>query len=486
MRPLIAIVGRPNVGKSTLFNKLVGRHQALVEDVPGVTRDRHYGEGDWDGRMFAYVDTGGFVPESALGASEPGRPGDAKKRAVGGGPGGKLPSILQDKELLASMRAQAQLAIEEANAIIFVCDATEGLVSSDEEVGRLLRKSGKPVFVVANKVDSPRREAELPIADFYRLGVPKVYSVSAEHSRGLSELMDDVVLAVPDAPRLVDQVDEQPDDGKIHLAVVGRPNVGKSTLLNALIGVERFIASPVPGTTHDAVDEEFTYKGRTFVLTDTAGIRRRKSISAKVESYSVVRALKALEQSHIAAVLVDPTELAVDQDARIVGMAESKGRAIILVVNKWDLLEGDQQAEEKAKKELADRIDFVPWAPVVFASALQKSRVYKVLDLAIRLYDQASARIPTPQLNAWLQDVQDSQPAPLWRGFPVKFYYAAQVATRPVTIAIQTNRPQAVDQAYRRFMMNKMRETFDLEVPVRFTFKQKTGDRRKPAKKEEK
>ncbi len=484
MRPLIAIVGRPNVGKSTLFNKLVGGRLALVEDVPGVTRDRHYGDGDWDGRLFSYVDTGGFVPEGIAGAIEPGRVG-TRDKAIGGGPGGKLPSVLEDKALLQSMRAQAQLAIEEAQAIIFVCDATEGLVPSDIEVGRLLRRSGKPVFVVANKVDSERREAELPIADFYELGVDRVYPVSAEHGRRLSDLMDDVALALPNAPRIADEV-ERPEDGKIHLAVVGRPNVGKSTLLNALMGADRFIASPVPGTTHDAVDEEFTYKGRTFVLTDTAGIRRRKAISAKVESYSVVRALKALEEADVAAVLVDPTELGVDQDARIVGIAEEKGRALVLVVNKWDLVEGDAEAAEKAKTELQDKIDFVPWAPVVFASALQKTRVNKVLDLAIRLYDQSTARIPTPQLNAWLQDVQDSQPAPLWRGFPVKFYYAVQVGTRPITIAIQTNRPQAINDGYRRFMMNKLRETFELEVPVRFTFKQKSGDRRPNARKKDK
>ena len=483
MRPLIAIVGRPNVGKSTLFNKLVEGRRALVEDTPGVTRDRHYGEGDWDNHLYAFVDTGGFVPEGAAGAIEPGKATDPKK-AVGGGPGGRLPSIMEDKALLASMRAQAQLAIDEAQLILFVCDAVEGLVASDVEVGRLLRKSGKPVYVLANKVDSDRRAAELPVADFYRLGFDQVFPVSAEHSRGLGDVMDAVGAALPDAP-LLGSEDELPDDGKIRLAVVGRPNVGKSTLLNALLGSDRFIASPVAGTTHDAVDEEFSYKGRTFVLTDTAGIRRRKAISAQVENFSVVRALKALEQSDVAAVLVDPTELGVDQDARIVGIAEEKGRAMILVVNKWDLVENDEDAAEKAKTELADRIDFVPYAPTVFASALTRTRTNKVLDLAIRLYDQATARIPTPQLNAWLQDVQDSQPAPLWRGFPVKFFYAAQVGTRPVTIVIQTNRPQAINDAYRRFMMNKLRETFDLQVPVRFAFKQKSGNRRPKRSKDE-
>ncbi len=483
MRPLIAIVGRPNVGKSTLFNKLVGSRIALVEDMPGVTRDRHYADGDWDGRGLSFVDTGGFVPVGIAGAVEPGREGDAQKKPVGGGVGGKAPSILDDKYLLASIRAQAQLAIDEAAAIIFVCDAMEGLTASDEEVGRLLHRSGKPLFVVANKVDSERRAAELPIADFYRLGVSTVYSVSAEHTLGFSELMDDVLKALPTAPKLSEEA-ELPEDENIRMAVVGRPNVGKSTLLNALLGEERFIASPVPGTTHDPIDESFDYKGRHFILTDTAGIRRSKSISARVESFSVVRAFAAMDKSDVAAVLVDPAEIGVDQDARIAGLALEKGRGIILVVNKWDTLEGDEKAEEKAKEDLKVALDFVSWAPVVFVSALQKTRVNKVLDTAISLHRQMMTRLATPKLNAWLQEVQDSQPAPLWQGYPVKFFYAAQVGVRPITIAIQTNRPQAVIDSYRRFMMNKLRESFELEVPVRMIFKQKKGNRR-PAKKKE-
>jgi GTP-binding protein len=424
MRPLIAIVGRPNVGKSTLFNKLVGRAQALVEDVPGVTRDRHYADSDWDGRALSFVDTGGFVPAGAAGAYEPGKKGDEKKKPKGGGVGGGLPSIMDDKELLASIRAQAQLAVDEASAIIFVGDATEGLVAADEEVVRLLRRSGKPLFVVANKVDSERREQELPIADFYRLGTQRVYPVSAEHSRGLSDLMDDVIGALPDAPRITDEP-EWTDDGKIRLAVIGRPNVGKSTLLNALLGEERFIASPVPGTTHDPVDEELEYKGRQFILTDTAGIRRQKSISAKVESFSVVRALRALESCDVAVVLLDPTELGVDQDARIVGLALEKGRAMELVVNKWDLIDPDEAMAKKKKEEVQEKLHFVSFAPVLFVSALQKTRVSKVLDTAISLHRQSVTRIPTPELNQFVQGVQEAQPAPLWRGFPVKFYFGA-------------------------------------------------------------
>ena len=479
MRPLVAIVGRPNVGKSTLFNKLVGHRIALVEDVPGVTRDRHYGDGEWDGRALSYVDTGGFVPEGIAGASEPGKRGDEKKKAVGGGVGGGLPSILDDKALLASIRAQAQLAIEEASAIVFVCDATEGLVPSDEQVGRLLLKSGKPLFVVANKVDSEKRERELPYSEFYSLGVDRVYPVSAEHSRGLSDLLDDLVAALPDAPRLVAQEEEEkPADAPIELAVVGRPNVGKSTLLNALLGEDRFIASPVPGTTHDAVDEELEYGGRTFVLTDTAGIRRRKSISAKIESFSVLRSYKALEEADVAVVLLDPTEPGVDQDAKIVGIAAEKGRAIILVVNKWDLVEGDPAKVKEVQDLIRTRLEFVPWAPVLFVSALEKRNTEEILKEALRLHSQATARLPTPDLNTFIQDVQDSQPAPLWRGYPVKMYFAAQIGTRPLTIAVSTNRPQAVVDSYKRFMMNRLRERFGLEVPVRLLFRQKTGDRR--------
>ncbi len=477
MRPLIAIVGRPNVGKSTLFNRLVGRPVALVEDVPGVTRDRHYADGDWDGRALSFVDTGGFVPAGERGATEPGRSAAGPKKPAGGGVGGRFASILDDKELLASIRAQAQLAIDEASAIIFVADAEEGLVASDEEVVRLLRRSGKPLFVAANKVDSERREREFPIAEFYRLGVDRVYQVSAEHGRGISDLMDDVVAALPGAPRLSEE-SEREEDGTIRVAVVGRPNTGKSTLLNAILGEERFIASPVPGTTHDPLDEELDYKGRRFILTDTAGIRRQKSISAKVESFSVVRALRALEDCDVAVLLLDPTELGVDQDARIAGLAAEKGRALILAVNKWDLVAGDEALAQKKRTEVREKLHFVPWAPVVFVSALERTRVNKILDLAISLHRQATTRIATPELNAFIQDVQDSQPAPLWRGFPVKFFYAVQVGVRPVTIAIHTNRPQAITDSYRRFMMNRLRETFQLEVPVRMLFKQKQGNRR--------
>jgi GTP-binding protein len=478
IRPLVAIVGRPNVGKSTLFNKLVGARVALVEDVPGVTRDRHYGDGDWDGRALSFVDTGGFVPEGASGAVEPGRKEEERRKTVGGGVGGRIASIMDDKALLASIRAQAQLAIEEAQAIILVCDAEQGLVPSDEEVARLLHRSGKPLFIAANKVDSERREQELPIADFYSLGIERVYPVSAEHSRGLSDLLDDLVAALPNAPKINDEPEQPPDDGRIRMAVVGRPNVGKSTLLNALLGEERFIASPVPGTTHDPVDEEFEYKGHTFILTDTAGIRRSKSISAKVESFSVIRALNALEQADVAAVLVDPSELAVDQDARIAGIALEKGRGIVIVVNKWDTVENDPEAQKKAKETIETELDFIPWAPVVFVSALERLKINKVLDEAIALHRQATTRIGTPELNKWLQDVQESNPAPLWRGFPVKFFFASQIGTRPVSIAISTNRPQAVSDSYRRYMMNRLRERFGLEVPVRLSFRQKSGDKR--------
>lgn len=482
MRPLVAIVGRPNVGKSTLFNKLVGRRIALVEDVAGVTRDRHYGDGEWDGRELSYVDTGGFVPEGVSGASEPGRSGE-KKKAMGGGVGGGLSSIMDDKALLAAIRAQAQLAIEEAAAIIFVCDATEGLVPGDEEVGRLLLRSGKPLFVVANKVDNDKRQAELPHSEFYALGVDKVYTVSAEHSRGLSELLDDLLEALPDAPRIADvEEGREEEGGPIRLAVVGRPNVGKSTLLNALLRQERFISSAVPGTTHDAVDEELEYSGQRFVLTDTAGIRRQKAISAKIESFSVIRAYKALEDADVAVVLLDPTEPGVDQDAKIVGLAAERGRAVLLVVNKWDLVEHDEEKAEQVRTLIRTRLEFVPWAPVLFVSALEKNNTDEILNEAIRLHRQATTRLSTPELNMFLQDVQDSQPAPLWRGYPVRMFFAAQIATCPITLAISTNRPQAVVDSYRRFMMNRLRERFGLEVPVRLIFRQKSGDRHSTAR----
>ena len=437
MLPLVALVGRPNVGKSTLFNRIVGKRLAIVEDVPGVTRDRQYAETQHGKKRFRVVDTGGFLPHT-------------------------------DEQLVRAVREQAQAAMTEADAIVLVVDAMQGLVGAEQELAQLLRRGGKPVFLAANKVDSNKREAHLDLGELHAAGFD-VFPVSAEHGRGVDELLDAVAETLPARDDAVE------DPARIHLAVVGRPNVGKSTLLNRLLGEERFVASAMPGTTRDAVDEELTWKGRRFVLTDTAGLRKKRHVVDKVEVFSAQRALRAVERADVVVVLTDPAQLGVDQDARIAAQAEERGRALIICVNKWDLVQ-DKESEAKRLREQASRhLRHVDFAPLIFVSALHGTRIDRILELAAELHDEASRRIPTPQLNAWVQQMQDQHPAPLFRGFPVRFSYASQVTAKPITVAIQCNRPQAVDDSYRRFLVNRLRDRFDLRVPVRLILRQKKG-----------
>src|SRR5438105_4852593 len=447
MLPLVALVGRPNVGKSTLFNRIVGRRLAIVEDTPGVTRDRQYAEADHDGRRFRVVDTGGFTPRA-------------------------------EEQLVRAVREQAEAAIREADVLVLAVDAEQGLSGSDRELAALLRKGGKPVLLAANKVDSARRADALDLGELHSLGFD-VFPLSAEHGRGVSELLDAVVERLPpetpgeEAPAA--EQDETKPGGPVRIAVVGRPNVGKSTLLNRLLGEERFVASAMPGTTRDAVEESTEYKGRTFVLVDTAGLRKKRQVINKVEVFSAQRALRAVERADVAVVLTDATELGVEQDARIAAQAEERGRAVILCVNKWDLVRDKEGETKRLREEAARHLQHVDFAPLLFVSALEGTRIHKILELAAELHDEASTRIATPELNDWVQQMQDEHPAPLFRGFPVRFSYAYQVAVQPVTVAIQCNRPAAVDDGYRRFMVNRFRERFQLRVPVRLVYRQKSA-----------
>jgi GTPase len=437
MLPLVALVGRPNVGKSTLFNKIIGHKLAIVEDVPGVTRDRQYAEAEQSGRRFRVVDTGGFT-------------------------------LKTDEQLIKAVRQQAEAAIGEADVIVFVVDAVEGMAGAENELAQLLRRGGKPVLVAANKVDSNKRQAALDLAELYKTGFD-VFPLSAEHGRGVDELMDAILENLP-AP--TEQEEEPPT---IHLAVLGRPNVGKSTLLNRLLGEERFVASAMPGTTRDAVDEELVWKQRRYVLTDTAGLRKKRQVVDKVEVFSAQKALRAVEKADVVVVLTDATQLGVDQDARIAAQAEERGRAVILAVNKWDLVKDKEGEAKRLREEAARHLQFVDFAPLIYISALEGTRIHRILELAAELHDEASTRIATPELNDWVQQMQDEHPAPLYRGFPVRFSYAYQVAVQPVTVAIQCNRPAAVDDGYRRFLVNRFRERFQLHVPVRLVFRQKSA-----------
>ena len=454
-RPLVALVGRPNVGKSTLFNRLAGRRAAIVEDVPGVTRDRNYADVDWDGRALTVVDTGGFEPESK-------------------------------DHLIAQIRQQARLAVDEAAAVVLLVDGREGLTSVDRSVAELLRRAGKPLFVAVNKVDSARAEEEAPLAEFYRLGFGEVHALSAEHGRGVGDLMDALVeklglppAPLPDAHREPEEVDEADrPQGDIRLAIVGRPNVGKSTLVNALLGTERFVVSDAPGTTRDSIDSTLLHRGRRFVVTDTAGIRRKRSIAQTVEAYSVVRAMKAIDRAEVVACLLDATEAGVEQDARLLGLVADKGKALVLVVNKWDLAEREGATQEWYRSELGKRMPFISFAPYAFVSAREGRGVRRVLDLAVRLVEQHRARFPTPQLNELLERIQAEHPAPFSRGHPVKLYYVAQVAYAPPTFVIQCNRPEAVGDSYRRYVENRFREAFGLEVPMRLAFRERKRGKR--------
>ncbi|HZX92883.1 MAG TPA: ribosome biogenesis GTPase Der [Myxococcales bacterium] len=437
MLPLVALVGRPNVGKSTLFNRIVGRRLAIVEDVPGVTRDRQYAEAEQGKKRFRVVDTGGFT-------------------------------LHPDEQLVKAVREQAETAIQEADVIVFVVDAVEGLAGAEHELAQILRRGGKPVLLAANKVDSNQREQALELGELHRTGFD-VFPVSAEHGRGVDELMDAIAAHMPETAAA-----EESEQEPIHLAVLGRPNVGKSTLLNRLLGEERFVASAMPGTTRDAVDEELTWKGRRFVLTDTAGLRKKRQVVDKVEVFSAQRALRAVERADVVVVLTDATALGVDQDARIAAQAEERGRAVILCVNKWDLVRDKDREAERLREEAGRHLQHVDFAPLLFVSALDGTRVKRILELAAELHDEASTRIGTPELNTWVQQMQDEHPAPLFRGFPVRFSYAYQVATQPVTVAIQCNRPQAVDEGYRRFLVNRFRDRFGLHVPVRLVFRIKS------------
>jgi GTP-binding protein len=471
-RPLVALVGRPNVGKSTLFNRIVRRRAAIVEDVPGVTRDRNYGDFSWDGRELSAVDTGGFEPVGG-------------RRDASGDPG---------RALVRQVQQQAQLAVDEASAVVLVVDGREGPTAVDRAVADLLRRSGKPLFVAVNKVDGPRSAEELPVAEFYELGFGEVHPVSAEHGRGVGEMLDAIVSALH-VPRGAEGEGPgaEPEEagggeaeahvggeaeGGVRIAVVGRPNVGKSTLVNALLGQPRLVVSEVPGTTRDSIDSVLERSGRRFVLTDTAGIRRKRSIAQRVEQYSVVRAMRAIDDAEVVALVLDANEAGSDQDAKLAGLVAEKGRALLLVVNKWDVAEAAGATRDWYRQELRKRLPFVAWAPLLFVSARDGSGVERLLGEASRIASEYRARFPTPRLNELLSEIQEQHPAPLARGRPVKLYYMTQVGASPPTFVVQCSRPEAIGDAYRRFVENRFRAAFRLRVPMRFVFRERPRRRR--------
>ncbi len=431
---VVAIVGRPNVGKSTLFNRIIGQRRAIVEDVPGVTRDRNYTEVTRYDVPFILVDTGGFEPVS-------------------------------EDRLLVQMREQSQLAVEEADVILMVMDAREGLTPSDVEVVNSLRRAGKPVFYVVNKVDGPKQEAE--VAEFYALGVEQIHAVSAEHGRGVGDLMDELLAVLPHAEPPAEE-----DTQEVRLAVVGRPNVGKSSLVNKLLGYERVVANATAGTTRDSIDTPFEYNNQRYVLIDTAGIRRKGRVSQKLEKFSVVQALKGMDRAHVVLVVIDAAEGVTEQDLTVAGYAYEKGRAVILVVNKWDLVAKDHKTMGQYVADLRDSFKFLNFAPVLFVSALSGQRINRIMGTVEKVAAEFNRRISTPELNRVLKEATISHAPPMAQGKQVKLFYVTQTAVRPPTFVIFGNRTQGIHFSYHRYLVNQLREAFSFEgCPIRLFFK---------------
>jgi GTP-binding protein len=435
MKPIIAIVGRPNVGKSTLFNRIAGGKKAIVWDEPGVTRDRNYADVEREEGGFTLIDTGGFEPVS------------------------------KDR-LFIQMREQCQLAMEEADVILFTMDGKEGLTPSDKEIANMLRILNKPVFYIINKIDGPRHEER--VLEFYGLGVETIYSISAEHGYGVNGLMEQVFKALPSLP------DEKWDKKVTKVAVVGRPNVGKSSLINRLLGYKRVLVDEAPGTTRDAVDTLLERNGRRYILVDTAGIRRKSRISLRLEKYSIVEALRTIDRSDVAVLLLDSREGVTDQDARIGGFVHEKGKGCILAVNKWDLVEKDSQTMVRYERGVRESLKYLPYAPILFISALTGQRVSKILDAVDRVSDQTRKRIPTSPLNKYFREWVEKFSPPIYKNRSVKLNYITQVSTAPPTFVIYTNKPEGIHFSYERYLLNQMRKTFGFEgVPVRLLFRKK-------------
>ncbi|MDD5101103.1 MAG: ribosome biogenesis GTPase Der [Syntrophales bacterium] len=436
MKPIIAIIGRPNVGKSTLFNRLSGRSKAIVIDEPGATRDRNYSDCEWNDRPFTLIDTGGFEPTSAV-------------------------------EILVQMREQTKLAVEEADIILFLMDGRDGLTASDQEIARLLRMTDKKVFFVVNKIDGPRHEAM--VSEFYRLGIEKFYAISAQHGQGIDELMDALSENLP-----ADGSGREAEENRIRIAVVGRPNVGKSSLVNRILGYERTISNPVPGTTRDAIDTPFTRDGQNFLLIDTAGIRRKSRISLTLERYTIVQTIKAIDRADIALLLLDAQEGISEQDVKIAGIALERGTACILVVNKWDLVEKDNRTFGTYVEKIRYNSKFLEFAPIIFVSALSGQRVTKIFGLVERVYAQYTKRVETGELNRKIREIIEMNPPPGRRSRPHVFNYITQVAIKPPTFVLFVRDPDAIHFSYERYLINRIRDAFGFEeVPIRLFFRNK-------------
>lgn len=437
MSNLVAIVGRPNVGKSTLFNRLTESRKAIVDEQAGVTRDRHYGTAEWIGVEFSVVDTGGYITGS-------------------------------DDVFEEEIRKQVKIAIQEANIILFLLDVTTGTTDLDLEVANLLRKSGKKVFLVINKVDNTARHND--VHEFHRLGLGDVYSISAINGSGTGDLLDDVVAAFDKSP-----AEERPDLPKI--AIVGQPNVGKSSLTNALIGQERAIVTPIAGTTRDTLHTRYNAYGYDFYLIDTAGLRRKARVKEDLEFYSVMRTIRALEEADVCLLLLDATLGITAQDLSILHLIEKNRKGLVILVNKWDLVEKDNKTTNQIEKTIREKTAPFTDVPIVFTSVTKKQRILKVLEIALEVYENRRKKVPTSQLNKVLLPIIEKFPPPAMRNRHIKIKYITQLPTSTPSFAFFCNNPQHVQESYKRFLENQLRENFNFTgVPVSIYFRSKDNE----------
>jgi GTP-binding protein len=463
MKPLVAIVGRPNVGKSTFFNRMIGERVAIVEDMPGTTRDRIYGDTDWNGREFTLIDTGGLelgseIPVGQVGLD--GQPGDIMKR----------------------VRAQAELAIEEADVIIFMVDAQAGITAADDEVADLLRRTQKPVILTANKSDNAKLRQD--VVEFYALGIGEPITISSIQGTGTGDLLDLIVDALPPEQ---ERPEGEEEEEVVRIAIVGRPNVGKSSLLNAILGFQRSIVSDVPGTTRDAIDIEFAYKDKKLVLIDTAGIRRRGRVGPGVEKYSVLRSSRAIDRCDVALLLIDAGEGLAAQDTHIAGEIQEKAKGVVVIVNKWDLAQAQRREEregiypdpddaiesaERYRKIIAEGLKFIPYAPVVFTSAKTGYHVQSMLDAVLNIAEMRYLRVPTSRLNEVVQEAVRRHHPTVFKGRVMKIYYATQTQVNPPTFVFFVNDPQALHFTYERYLENQLRYAFSFRgTGIRLQFR---------------
>ena len=452
-KPIVALVGRPNVGKSTLFNRLVGERLAVTHEMPGTTRDRIHGESFWNGVTFQVVDTGGIEVYQPAGSR------DTSPLAEG------------SADFVEEIIEQAMIALADADAIILVVDAQVGVTAADEAIAEILRRSDKPILVAANKLDDRRHESN--VYDCYSLGLDTVVAISAIHGLGVGDLLDDLVAALG---VLAADFAEDEDEDHLKVAIVGRPNAGKSTLLNRLIGRDRAIVSPVAGTTRDAIDTDIAWHGEKVTLIDTAGIRRRGRISVGVEKYSVLRAMRAISRADVALLVIDGTVGVTEQDEHIAGYIIEDFRSLVIVVNKWDAVEKDSYTMNAFIENIRDRLHFVRYAPIIFVSALESQRIHQVLETAYRVWETRFLRIPTSDVNRLLRDALDKHP-PHGKGTKrLRFFYASQVRTDPPLILFHVSDPSQVHFTYKRYLENQLREAYSFEgTPIRLSFRAREG-----------